>query len=384
MCFNISSTVSLRFFLILNSAYIFICPQVSASNISVGVEYSIINDSNFSRTNVMQGETISTAVLSFNLEQSFSKQQVKAALIFNNLYYENNEALDSSYETGEFVWQGRFGRKMIFDVIAKRNAYAVDQLEFKGKDVVSKNELVSRAGYGSREKLSLWIGGSSIEQEHSAFEREVLNFEQEALFIEMIVHSSGGVEHHVALTKGDRIYQTGMNTVGDVIDFDYRQYSDDLTWVLADSHQFTLGVAQFERFGQLNSDTGNLWNGRWVWHSRPKLSLHAGFELNQPALGEEMESPSEIRDTTLGLRWQVSERWFLATDFLHSDQTYITQSTYIQRTEIWQRWRPFIIGYSLPGWFSARLDTEFYERQSDSMSREYEGARVQMTLTLSF
>ncbi|WP_323815154.1 hypothetical protein [Cellvibrio sp. NN19] len=358
--------------------------QVNAGNISARAEYSALYDSNFSRSEVEQDETIKIAALKVNADQKFSKQNISAILQFNQLDYETDKSLDSSYATGEFNWQGQMAKKILFDANATRDAYAVDPLEYKEKDIITRNEYFARVGYGSREKLSVWIGGVNIKQNHSAYEREILDFEQPAAVVEITMFQSQKLQHNLSFTKGERSYKTGMNIQGNIIDFDFSEIEYDLDWKMSERNQISLGVAGFEREGDINSDTGLLANVRWMWKPRSKLSLLLGFDLNQPAAGEEIETPTEVRNTSVGARWQLSDRWRLEADFLHSEQDYINQTTYEERGEKWQRWRPLVIIYSGPKWFSARLETELYERRSSAVYRVYEGTVVNLALAAKF
>lgn len=272
----------------------------------------------------------------------------------------------------------------MFDITAKRDAYAVDPLEYKDKDIVSKNDYLVSIGYGSRDALSVWLGGVNSKQTHTAQERELLDFDQPELFLEVVAVGEDGLQHHLSVSKGERIYKTGLSSTGELIDYDYSELAYDLDWKNNNTHQVSLGIAAFKRVGELNSDQGFLWNSQWLWNIKPKFSVLLGYSENQPAAGEEVETPTAINDVTAVLRWKISDRIQLESDYLYSKQKYITQSTGFERDEQWQRWRPLIIVYSGSRYLSARLAGELYSRETGSDFREYKGAGISLMLSLSF
>jgi hypothetical protein len=374
----------LVFLTTLGASNLLFCAHASAGDASVQFEYSVLHDANFLRAQNAQEETISLAAMGLIGELNVSKQQLKAALKFNQLNYEINQDLNSSYILGGVDWQGQIGKKILIDAVISRDAYAVDPLEYQKKDIVSKNEFLARVGYGTRENLSFWMGGSEVDQTHSAIEREILDFEQQALFVEMVALNGRGLEHRLKFAEGERRYKTGLSSLGEAIDFDYRQASYEVIWVKNTTNQLSLGVVRFDRQGEVNNDTGMLWNSKWLWQVTPKVSMRLGFELNEPAAGEEIETPSKLKDSNVALRWQIASHWALETNFLHSKQKYITQLTLVERDEIWERWRPLVIAYSSGDRFSARLETELYKRQSNTGFRDYEGEKINLTLMLHF
>ncbi len=358
--------------------------SVVAGSAAVDVDYSALNDSNFSRTEQGHEETIHLLGLGVMGAADLSKQQLKVALKFKQLYYDTNQALDASYVLGDANWRGQIGNKILLDAAIKRDAYAVDPLEYKGKDIVGKNEFIARAGYGTREKLSLWVGGTEINQTHSATEREILDFDQQEVFAEFIAQKGASFQHQLRASNGERRYKTGVSSAGDFIDFDYRQYSYDLKLIKNTDNQFSLGIARFDREGEINSDTGVLWHAQWLWQLTAKVSLQLGYEVNEPAAGEEIEFPTELNDTSVALRWQVSPRWRVESHFAYSEQQYISQITQAERDEKWQRWRPLVLVYSGVKNFSVRLEAELYDRQSTLAFRDYEGEKINLMLSLHF
>ena len=357
---------------------------VVASGASVDVSYSALNDSNFSRTEQGHEETIHFLGLGVMGAADISRQQVKVALKFKQLYYDINQALDTSYVLGDANWRGQIGNKILLDAGLKRDAYAVDPLEYKGKDIIGKNEFLARVGYGTREKLSLWVGGIEINQSHSAIEREILDFDQQEAFVELHAHNGASFQHQLRLSNGERRYKTGVNSSGEFIDFDYHQYSYDLKLIKNTDNQFSLGVARFEREGVINSDTGVLWHAQWLWQLTAKVSVQVGYEVNEPAAGEEIEFPTELNDTSAALRWQLSPRWRVESHFLYSEQQYISQISQAERDEIWQRWRPLVLIFSENKKFSAKLDVELYDRKSTLGLRNYEGEKINLMFSLQF
>lgn len=359
--------------------------DVYAEGFRTKVEYSNLHDSNFSRSNDDdESESINMLSANANYTDTFSRQRLALSMTFNSLAYDVNESLDSSYATGMFGWKGEFAGNVLFDVDAKRDAYVVDPLEFKGKDIVTRDESAGKIGFGSREVLSFFAGGRKIAQDHSADERAGFNFEDESIFIETIVKSSKGWEQKITLSDGDRGYIDKFNDAGNSLDFDFKQYAYDVQLKTKNDSFFSLGAARFERSGERNSDAGEQFNSRMLWYFRPKLALKLGFQLNEPAIGEEADSLIKIKTGTVGILWQLADRWSLGTEYLYADETYSVNNDFSIREETFERWRPVTLTYVSGHWLSAKLEFERYDRNSIDYFRTYNGEKINFTVSASF
>jgi hypothetical protein len=359
--------------------------QVHAEGFRTKFEYSNLHDSNFSRSNDDdESEVINMLSVNANHSDTYSRQYLMFSMTFNSLAYEVNESLDSSYATGVFEWKGAFAESLLFDVNAKRDAYAVDPLEYKGKDIVARDEFVGKIGFGSRDALSFFMGVRKIAQDHGADERDGFNFEDESIFIEAIVKSAKGWEQTFALSNGDRGYVDNVNDAGSALDFDFRQYAYDVQLKTENDSFFSLGAARFERSGELNSDAGSQFNSRMLWYFRPKLALKMGFQLNEPAIGEEADSLIKIKTSTAGIHWQLSERWAVGSEYVYADETYSVNNGFSIREETFERWRPMTITYLSGRRLSAKLEFELYDRNSSDYFRTYNGEKIHFTVSASF
>lgn len=359
--------------------------QVHAEGFRTKFEYSNLHDSNFTRSNDDdESEVINMLSVNANHSNTYSRQYVMLSVTFNSLAYDVNENLDASYATGMFEWKGVFAEGLLFDVDAKRDAYAVDPLEFKSKDIVARDEVVGKIGFGSRETLSFFVGGREITQDHSAEERDGFNFEDESVFVEAIVKSAKGWEQKLTLSNGDRGYVDNLNDAGRSLDFDFRQYAYDVQLRTESDSFFSLGAARFERSGELNSDAGTQFNSRILWYFRPKLALKLGFQLNEPAIGEEADSLIKIKTSTAGIHWKLSERWAVGSEYVYADETYSVSNGFSIREETFERWRPMTITYLSGRWLSAKLEFELYDRNSSDYFRTYNGEKINFTVSASF
>lgn len=359
--------------------------QVHAEGFRTKFEYSNLHDSNFSRSNDDdESEVINILSANANHSGTYSRQYLMLSMTFNSLTYELNDDLDASYATGMFEWKGEFAENFLLDVDAKRDAYAVDPLEFKGKDIVARDEFASKLGFGSRDTISFFVGGRKIAQDHSADERDGFNFEDESIFIEAIAKSSKGWEQKVILSNGDRGYIDNVIDAGSSLDFDFRQYAYDVQLKTENESLFSLGAARFERSGELNSDAGVQFNGRILWYVKPKLALKIGFQSSEPAIGEEADSLIKIKTSTAGIHWQLSDRWALGSEYLYADETYSVNNSFTIRDETFERWRPVAITYASGRWLSAKLDFELYDRNSSDYFRTYNGEKINFTVSASF
>lgn len=357
---------------------------------SSGIEAGGTWDSNFARSPTAEEERTSVeerigrAALNVKYANTFSKQNLSAALRFNHYDYQNNDVLDADFLTGKFDWKGQIARKILFDLNAVRDAYAVDPLEFTGKDLVTKDDLIWRAGYGSRAKLGIFIGGRDTQQRHSASLRDFLDFDEQELFFQIQVRTATDWTHSLSVHDGDRYYVNQIDAARTDLDFDYRQYAYEVDWQATHKTRFTVGVAQFERDGELNSDTGALLNTAWNWQVTPKVSLQMAYVLKQPALGEEIYSPTEEKNSLMIVGWQITEKWRLETGALHSDQTYRIPNSFDERKETLMRWRPLAIVFTRSESLDIRLDTEIYARESTEFLRDYNGELTNLRLKLFF
>jgi hypothetical protein len=359
--------------------------HVHADGFRTKVEYSNLHDSNFSRSNDDdESEAINMLSANANYSDTYSRQRFMLSMTFNSLAYDVNESLDSSYATGVFEWKGEFAESFLFDVDAKRDAYAVDPLEYKGKDIVARDEFAGKIGFGSRDALSFFVGGRKIDQDHGADERDGFNFEDESVFIEAIVKSAKGWEQTVTLSNGDRGYVDNVNDAGRSLDFDFRQYAYDARLKTENDSFFSLGAARFERSGELNSDAGTQFNGRMLWYFRPKLALKMGFQLNEPAIGEEADSLVRIETSTVGIHWQLSELWAVGSEYVYADETYSVNNGFSIREETLERFRPLTLTYLSERWLSAKLEFELYDRNSSDYFRTYNGEKINFTVSASF
>lgn len=359
--------------------------QAHAEGFRTKFEYSSLHDSNFARSNDDdESEVINMLSVNANHSDTYSRQYVMLSVTFNSLAYDVNENLDASYATGMFEWNGEFAENLLLDVDAKRDAYAVDPLEYKDKDIVARDEFAGKIGFGSRDTLSFFVGARKIDQDHSADERDGFNFEDESIFIEAITKSSKGWEQKVTLSNGDRGYVDNVNDAGNALDFDFQQYAYDVQLKTEDNSFFSLGAARFERSGELNSDAGTQFNGRMLWYFRPKLALKMGFQLNEPAIGEEADSLVKIETSTAGIHWQLSELWAVGSEYLYSDETYSVNNGFSIREETFERWRPVTITYVSGHWLSAKLEFELYDRNSIDYFRTYNGEKINFTVSASF
>lgn len=363
-----------------------VSPRLAAQDagFSAGLELAGLWDSNFSRSSSAEEERITRAALNLKLSNTFSKQKLSVALRFNQYDYQHNESLNDDFLTGRFEWKGQVASKLLLDLNANRDAYIVDPLEFTGPDTVTKDDVIARVGFGSRNKLSIFVGGRDTQQGHSASVRQFLNFDEQELFLQAQLHTAGNWTHLLSVHEGERLYENTLDTPPRDLDFDYRQYAYEVSWQTSDINQLTLGVAQFERDGELNSDTGTLLNAVWDWQVSPKVSLQLGYVLKQPALGEEVYSLIKEKNSSVIVAWQVTEQWRFETAASHSDQTYRVLDSIDERQETYMRWRPLAIIFERAERFDVRLDTELYERDSSEIFRDYDGVSTNLRFKLLF
>jgi hypothetical protein len=371
--------------------------------LNIGLSVQQLWDSNYSRTPEEESEEITLTGASIGLNHRISRQQFKAN--WQGLHYEHAERvdLDSTLNKANLVWNGEWGSRLKSELEWVRDSYLVDRLEFFGKDIVKRDDVNAKLGYGAGHKLMLAVGGRDTRQTHTNGEREGLDFDEEEVFVEA-GYKTGIKSTIIARVKyGERIYPNeqlitpppgveplpenipgdGLLTPG-YLDYDYGQAELEVVWVASEKTSITSTLGYFERDGLINSGDGALAGIEINWELTPKVALAGGYSLRQPAIGETSDSPSDIHRFYFDATWQWTEKLSLSAGARFYEFHYENASPGLIRDESLVDITPLAINFAVAESFSLKLKTSWTDRDSPLTYRDYSSEQVSIGAFFSY
>jgi hypothetical protein len=145
---------------------------------------------------------------------------------------------------------------------------------------------------------------------------------------------------------------------------------------------FTLG--RFKREGEINAGTGTQALVDLGWSVSEKLSFSLSYSQSEPAVGETSDSPADVRTSKLALSWEPSPKWLLSMDAAYSEQTYLQRLMEPARAETITAVSPLTLTYRFSDLLNIRLDSQWVDRKSPLLYRDYDYALASLGLTLVF
>ncbi|GGY74426.1 hypothetical protein GCM10011613_19800 [Cellvibrio zantedeschiae] len=339
-------------------------------------------DSNFSRTPLNDSErtVLSSAGISF--DDTFGRQRLIAKWQARHYEYDKHPDFDATTDTGQLSWKGLFGEQFNTDVDFSRNSYQVDRLEFFGKDIVTRDDLVAKIGYGNDRRLSFHVGGRKSTQEHSNYQRNSLDFEEEEGFADVGYQTSNKSNVFLRYKSGNRAYTNPLidpltgSPVNVDLDFDYQQLELDSQWVLSPKTTFSALVARYKRDGSINDATGSVASLGVEWQATEKINLKGGYTLNEPAIGETSDSPSRVKTVFVSALWQYSSKWSIGSSAAYSVIDYGNLSPDLIRKEKLHNFMPLTIVFDSGHHWKVRLDSGWRKNDSRIAVRNYLSRQV--------
>lgn len=361
--------------------------------ITAGVSLQEYWDDNFSRTRDGVREQITLTSASVALDKKLSRQQVSVRWKGTENRHEFRDELDARIHVGEATWDGQWGEKWRTEFSVVRDAYAVDRLEFIDKDVVAKNDAIAKVGYGSGERLVIYLGARHTKQYHSAMVREGLDYDEDEMFVEAQYQTAHESSFALRYSNGERQYPrvVAVADVADVtrdiepgdLDFDYQQLELQSTTQLSPKTQFNSQVAYFSRAGVVNDERGALAALDMVWAPREKLTLKVGYLLKQPAVGDFSDSPSDIDRVFLSSEWQITHKILLSMNAYYEEQAYDGVLS-AERKEQVSVIAPVNITFNYSENISLRIHSEWEDRESLLSYRDYTSLQGRLGIFVSF
>ena len=331
-------------------------------------------DNNFARSADANSEHYTHSTASLSVNQRLSKQNFSLGLTGHDYRYAERDDLDDSFYEGHANWRSSWNTRFKTSLSWKRDAYAVDRLEFADKDVVSHDDFSGQVTIGGGGNLSFTLGARQIAQTHSNEERENLDYDEEEGFVSANYTTANKSFLSLRYREGEREY---VNLVPDEsfrLDFEYRHLELEGLWSLTRKTQLGFTVGRFDRDGEVNAGTGTQALIDFDWAMTEKLKLSLQYSHSEPAVGETSDSPTDIRGSKVTLGWEPSDKWTVSMSAGYSRLAYLQQEEIPARDETVTSFSPFAITYRFSEMLRIRLNSQWVDRESPLLYRDYDYA----------
>ena len=347
-------------------------------------------DSNFSRIaeealeeQSSQDEQITRAALGVGYNKSISAQRLGLRFTANQYRYAERDHLNENSWEGSASWRSRFGHNASSLLNYERTESPVDQLEFRGRDLVARENANAQLSLGDSRRLGIIIGAHQFQQSHSNIEREFLDFEDEDFFAEVRYKGPASSWVSVRYREGDRDYEW-VELLPRDLNFEYQQWEIETSWALTPKTELTGVAGYFEREGATNNDEGALAGLKLSWQTTAKVATEIAYTFNQPAQGETTDAPIEVSSSSFTVSWQWTTKLQLAAGGIYSEFDYINiddASPYVERNISIS---PLAIEWRFSDTLQFRLHSQWVERHSPILIRDYDGHIITGGLGLVF
>jgi len=342
-------------------------------------------DSNFSRSPEEDEEQARLTAAGLSFDRNFGRQRLIATWRGAHYQYDKHPDFNGSTHSTYVAWKGLVGSQINTDVEWLRDSYLVDRLEFFGKDIVTRDDVQAKIGYGNNRKLSFHIGGRASSQTHSNDTRTSLDFDEDEGFIDVGYQTSSKSSLFIRYRSGTRTY---VNPPSDVIpgelDFDYDQLELEGIWSLSPKTNISAVVASFKRHGLINDASGSLATLSAGWQTTEKLKFNAGYTFRQPAIGETSDSPTQVQNIFASVAWQYSSKISLASTWRYSVLDYEKVSPEWVRTEHLYDFSPLTISYGSGNHWLVRLESGWRKNESPLAYRNYVSRHASVGLFFNY
>lgn len=358
-------------------------PDVLA--ISAGVQHTY--DSNFLRSPAEVEEQITRAGAGIRFNKQISAQKIALSINGSRYSYAEQDDLNGTAIEGKASWKSQFTSNFSTQLDFQREEAPVDKLEFIGKDLVAREVANARISLGDSKRFGLILGVHQLDNTHSNEERASLDFQDQDFFSEVryrFASSWVGLRYR----EGDRSYEMPSPILGD-LDFDYRQVELETEWTLTPKTKLAGLIGYFDRAAKFESANGNDGEGslaslNFEWAITEKLISELTYTLNQPAIGETSDAPSEVNNTSLLFQWRFSPKVQIGFGGSYAELDYDESAVVIERVERNITVTPLLISWSYSEALLLRLSSQWVDRQSPIYERDYEGYSATLGLAFHF
>lgn len=362
-----------------------LCATAAAQDrFTLGVGVQEYWDSNFARNPDVDSEHYTLAAISLAANQKFSKQQLALGLRGNRYSYAEREDLDAEFYEGNASWRSDWNTRLKTALTWNRDAYPVDQLEFSDKDVVARDDTKAQVTLGTSNRVSITAGASRAVQTHSNSLRQSLEFDEDEVFIAASYQTSNETSLGIRLRDGERIYPYPDPNEPLTLDFDYQQRELEGSWAPTAKTRLSATIGQFEREGEVNAGVGTQSLVDASWKVSEKLELSLGYTHSEPAVGETTDSPSDVRAGHLKLVWEPGSKWVISMEGRYAEQEYLQRGLEPARDETITSISPLVLTYRFSEGLAIRIDSQWVDRKSPLLYRDYDYALASLGLGLKF
>ncbi len=329
-------------------------------------------DSNFSRSPINDSEQAVLSSVGFSYDDFFGRQRLLARWVANKYQYDEHQDFDITTHSGELNWLGFFGDQFNTNVDFQRNVYQVDRFDFTGKDIVTRDDLRTKVGYGNENKLSFHIGADQLSQVHSNYGRQFLNYDEHEAFVDVSYKAANESSLLLRYKSGNRTYANSqLSFERENLDFNYDQLEFETQWVLSPKTSVSALVAGYKRNGDINDGSGSLLSLATVWQPTEKVVLKGGYALSEPAVGETSDSPSRVKTISTSVSWSISNRVAFGSSAVYSNVNYSNAGFGMAREETRYNILPLTMVYDSGYFWKIKVDSGVRKNRSPVEIRNY-------------
>lgn len=341
-------------------------------------------DSNFARRAEVNSEHYTRATVAIAANQRFSKQHLSARLQGNQYRFAERDDLDADFYEGNASWRSDWTTRFKTGFSWNRDAYPVDRLEFSGKDVVALDVATAQATLGIGPQISIGGGVRQGKQTHSNEVRESLDYDEDEVFVELIYAFGPKTSLTARVREGERLYPYPDPINPRVLDFEFQQRELEAIWEPSTKTRLTALVGQFDREGEINEGVGTQALLDATWQRSEKLSFSVGYSYSEPAQGETSDSPSAIRSGQLRVTWEPTDKWAIGMAARYGEQSYPQRDQEPARDETIVALTPLTLTYRFSDLLTLRADSQWVDRRSQVLYRDYDYALGSLGLGVKF
>lgn len=357
---------------------------VAQDRFTLGIGAKEYWDSNFARSADVDSEHYTQSMLSLAANQRFSKQHLAASLRGFRYDYAERDDLDVDFYEGQASWRSGWSTRLKTALTWNRDAYPVDRLEFSGKDVVALDSTKGLVTLGVGGNISIGAGARQSTQSHSNSLRQSLEFDEDEVFAEISYHTSNKSSLTARVRDGERIYPFPDPINPRDLDFDYQQRELEAAWAPSAKTLLSATVGQFERIGEVNEGVGAQALIDATWNVSKKLSLTLGYTHSEPAVGETSDSPFKVQAGEIKMVWEPLSKWAVSMSARYGEQSYPQRGQEPARDEIINAVTPLALTYRFSELLTIRLDSQWVDRESPVLYRDYDYALASLGFGLKF
>lgn len=347
---------------------------VAQDRFTLGINVQESWDSNFARNSDVDSEHYTQAAVSLAANQRFSKQDLALSVSGSRYIYDQRDDLNADFYEGQASWRSAWSSGFSTVLTWTRDAYPVDRLEFSGNDVVARDLTKAQFTLRASKQISISAGASQTAQTHSNSLRENLDLDEEEAFVEASYKTLNDSSLSIRLRDGERVYPYSNPDELLSLDYQYQQREFETVWALTPKTRLSATIGEFDRKGEINAGVGTQSVFDASWAVSEKFSLVFGYSQSKPAVGETADSPSNVRGGHIKLAWEPVTKWTINMEASHSELDYDERELRPARIETVVVFTPLSLTYRFSESLAIRLTSQWVDRQSPLLYRDYDYA----------